>query len=165
MRAANARRPFHYEGGIIEFVKVLNNNKTVLTPEPLYFEGARGTSTVEVALQYSDSYNEIVYTYANNIATHEGGTHLEGFKRALTRVINEYAKKFNLIKGSDASLSGEDVREGMACVINVKLEEPQFEGQTKTKLGNSEFRTPGGCDRRRGAERFFGGASAEARHY
>ncbi|MBS6474640.1 MAG: DNA topoisomerase (ATP-hydrolyzing) subunit B [Clostridiales bacterium] len=132
---------FHYEGGIIEFVKVLNNNKTVLTPEPLYFEGARGTSTVEVALQYSDSYNEIVYTYANNIATHEGGTHLEGFKRALTRVINEYAKKFNLIKGNDASLSGEDVREGMACVINVKLEEPQFEGQTKTKLGNSEFRT------------------------
>ena len=131
---------FFYEGGIIEFVEYLNKGKSVLTEKPLYFEGNKGTSVVEVALQYNDSYKETMYTYANNIATHEGGTHLEGFRRALTRAVNEYARKFKLLKDSEPALSGEDVREGLACVVSVKLEEPQFEGQTKTKLGNSEFR-------------------------
>ena len=119
----------------------LNKGKQVLTEQPLYFEGNKGMSVVEVAMQYNDSYKETVYTYANNIATHEGGTHLEGFRRALTRVINEYARKFKLLKDSEAALSGDDVREGLTCVVSVKLEEPQFEGQTKTKLGNSEFRS------------------------
>lgn len=132
---------FHYEGGIREFVAYLNKGKQVLTEQPLYFEGNKGMSVVEVAMQYNDSYKETVYTYANNIATHEGGTHLEGFRRALTRVINEYARKFKLLKDSEAALSGDDVREGLTCVVSVKLEEPQFEGQTKTKLGNSEFRS------------------------
>lgn len=131
---------FHYEGGIIEFVKYLNQNKNVLTPEPLYMEGNKGASIVEVAMQYNDNYNEIIYTYANNIGTHEGGTHLQGFKTALTRAVNDYAKRHHMLKSGEAALSGEDVREGLVAVISVKLEEPQFEGQTKTKLGNSEFR-------------------------
>lgn len=104
-------------------------------------EGDKGTSIVEVAMQYNDNYNELIYTYANNIATHEGGTHLQGFKTALTRVVNDYAKRHHMLKNGEAALSGEDVREGLVAVISVKLEEPQFEGQTKTKLGNSEFRS------------------------
>ena len=131
---------FHYEGGIIEFVEFLNKNKVLLLEKPLYFEGIKGTSTVEVAMQYNDGYNETVYTYANNIQTHEGGTHLTGFRNALTKVINEYARKYKLLKDSEQNLSGEDVREGLTAIVSVKLEEPQFEGQTKTKLGNSEIR-------------------------
>ncbi len=135
-----AHESFHYEGGIIEFVQFLNKNKTLLLETPLYFEGKKGTSTVEVAMQYNDGYNELLYTFANNIQTHEGGTHLTGFRNALTKSINEYARKYKLIKDSEQNLSGEDVREGLTAVISVKLEEPQFEGQTKTKLGNSEIR-------------------------
>ena len=131
---------FHYEGGIIEFVQYLNKNKVLLLETPLYFEGVKGTSTVEVAMQYNDGYNETVYTFANNIQTHEGGTHLTGFRNALTKVINEYARKYKLLKESEQNLSGDDVREGLTAIISVKLEEPQFEGQTKTKLGNSEIR-------------------------
>ncbi len=131
---------FHYEGGIIEFVEYLNKNKVLLLEKPLYFEGVKGTSTVEVAMQYNDGYNETVYTFANNIQTHEGGTHLTGFRNALTKVINEYARKYKLLKESEQNLSGEDVREGLTAIVSVKLEEPQFEGQTKTKLGNSEIR-------------------------
>ncbi len=135
-----ALESFHYEGGIIEFVEYLNKNKTLLLEKPLYFEGVKGTSTVEVAMQYNDGYQETVYTFANNIQTHEGGTHLTGFRNALTKVINEYARKYKLLKDSEQNLSGEDVREGLTAIVSVKLEEPQFEGQTKTKLGNSEIR-------------------------
>ncbi len=135
-----ALESFHYEGGIIEFVEYLNKNKTLLLEKPLYFEGVKGTSTVEVAMQYNDGYQETVYTFANNIQTHEGGTHLTGFRNALTKVINEYARKYKLLKESEQNLSGEDVREGLTAIVSVKLEEPQFEGQTKTKLGNSEIR-------------------------
>ncbi len=135
-----ALESFHYEGGIIEFVEFLNKNKVLLLEKPLYFEGVKGTSTVEVAMQYNDGYNETVYTYANNIQTHEGGTHLTGFRNALTKVINEYARKYKLLKDAEQNLSGEDVREGLTAIVSVKLEEPQFEGQTKTKLGNSEIR-------------------------
>lgn len=131
---------FHYEGGINEFVQYLNKNKSVLVSNPLYFTGSKGTSSVEVSMQYNDNYNEIIYSYANNIGTHEGGVHLVGFKTALTRAINDYAKKYNMLKNNDATLTGEDVREGLVAIINVKLEEPQFEGQTKTKLGNTEIR-------------------------
>ena len=116
----------------------LTRESRCLREQPLYFEGNKGMSVVEVAMQYNDSYKETVYTYANNIATHEGGTHLEGFRRALTRVINEYARKFKLLKDSEAALSEKShVREGLTCVVSVKLEEPQFEGQTKTKAGSS----------------------------
>jgi len=136
-----ALESFHYEGGIIEFVEFLNKNKTLLLEKPLYFEGVKGTSTVEVAMQYNDGYQELVYTFANNIQTHEGGTHLTGFRNALTKVINEYARKYKMLKDAEQNLSGEDVREGLTAIVSVKLEEPQFEGQTKTKLGNSEIRT------------------------
>ena len=135
-----ALESFHYEGGIIEFVEFLNKNKTLLLEKPLYFEGVKGTSTVEVAMQYNDGYQETVYTFANNIQTHEGGTHLTGFRNALTKVINEYARKYKMLKDAEQNLSGEDVREGLTAIVSVKLEEPQFEGQTKTKLGNSEIR-------------------------
>jgi len=131
---------YYYEGGIIEFVEYLNKNKAVLTEKPLYFEGMKGTSTVEVAMQYNDNYNETIYTYANNIQTHEGGSHLTGFRNALTKVINDYSRRYKILKEADANLSGEDVREGLTAIVSVKLEEPQFEGQTKTKLGNSEVR-------------------------
>jgi len=131
---------YHYEGGIVSFVQYLNKNKEVLHKEPIYIEGYKDTSTVEIALQYNDSYTENIFSFANNISTHEGGTHLSGFKSALTRVINEYARKYNLLKPTDPNLSGEDVREGLTAIISVKLVEPQFEGQTKTKLGNSEIR-------------------------
>ncbi len=137
---AQRMESFHYEGGIVEFVQFLNKNKVVLFEQPLYFEGKKGTSTIEVSMQYNDNYNETVFTFANNIQTHEGGTHLTGFRNALTKTINDYARKYKLLKESDQNLSGEDVREGLTAVISVKLEEPQFEGQTKTKLGNSEIR-------------------------
>jgi DNA gyrase subunit B len=131
---------FLYEGGIRHYVEYLDKNKTVLFPEPIYVEGEQNGITVEVALQYTDDYHSNLMTFTNNIHTYEGGTHEEGFKRALTRVINDYARKNNLLKESDANLSGEDVREGMTAVVSVKHPDPQFEGQTKTKLGNSDAR-------------------------
>ncbi len=131
---------YHYEGGIVSFVQYLNRNKEVLFEEPIYFRAEKSDSVVEVALQYNDGYQESVFSYANNINTHEGGTHLVGFKNAVTRVVNDYARRYKFLKENDAKLSGEDVREGMSAIISVKLMEPQFEGQTKTKLGNSEMR-------------------------
>ncbi|MDN5311601.1 MAG: gyrase subunit, partial [Thermoanaerobacteraceae bacterium] len=133
---------FHYEGGIASFVKYLNRNKDVLHEEPIYMRSSREDMEVEVevAVQYNDTYVETVLSFANNINTHEGGTHLSGFRTALTRSINDYARKTNLLKEQEDNLSGEDVREGLTAVISVKLQNPQFEGQTKTKLGNSEVR-------------------------
>ena len=136
----NVEETFFYEGGICSFVEHLNKNKTVLHPEPIYVVGSRDTSIVEIALQYNESYVENIFSFVNNINTQEGGTHLSGFKIALTRTVNEYARKLNVIKENDENLSGEDVREGLTAVISLKLEEPQFEGQTKTKLGNSDVR-------------------------
>ena len=130
---------FHYEGGILDFVDYLNRAKETLFPKSLYIEKEYKTSSVEIAMQYNDSYNEVMYSYANNINTEEGGTHLVGFKNALTRVLNDYAHAEKLVK-DDFKLTGEDVREGLTAIVSVKLEEPQFEGQTKTKLGNSEMR-------------------------
>lgn len=131
---------FKFDGGIIEFVKTLNAMHETLFSEVLYFHGETDTGEIEYALQYNDTYNETIHAFANNINTEEGGTHLDGFKTSLTRVINNYGKQAGLLKGDD-SLSGDDVREGLVCVISVKLTNPQFEGQTKTKLGNSEIRT------------------------
>ena len=131
---------FLFEGGIVSFVKYLNRNKSPIFEEPVYFEGLRDGNIAEIALQYNSDFSETIYSYANNINTHEGGSHLDGFKTALTRCINEYARKYGLIKANEDNLSGEDVREGITAVISVKLPEPQFEGQTKTKLGNSEMR-------------------------
>jgi len=131
---------FHYEGGIKSFVEYLNRNKGKIHNEPVYIEGIKNTTSVELAFQYNDTYNENLFSFANNIDTVEGGTHLVGFKTALTRVLNDYAKKFGFLKENDKNLSGEDVREGLTAVISVKLTDPQFEGQTKTKLGNSEVR-------------------------
>ncbi len=131
----------HYEGGIISFVEYLNKTKDALHNNVIYVEGNKDANIVEVAMQYNDGYNETVFSYANNIATTEGGTHLTGFRTAITKVFNDYARKYNFIKENDKNLSGEDVREGLTAVISVKLPEPQFEGQTKTKLGNSEIRT------------------------
>ncbi|CAM4214663.1 DNA topoisomerase (ATP-hydrolyzing) subunit B [Paenibacillus alkaliterrae] len=131
---------FKYEGGINEFVLYLNRNREALHEAPIYVEGAKDHIHVEVALQYNDSYSENIYSFANNINTHEGGTHESGFKSALTRIINDYARKTNLIKDNDSNFSGDDVREGLTAIISVKIPEPQFEGQTKTKLGNSEVR-------------------------
>lgn len=131
---------YHYEGGIKEFVSYLNRNKEVLHESPIYVEGEKDGIIAEIALQYNDGYNEILYSFANNIDTIEGGTHLAGFKSALTRAINDYAKRFGHIKDSDKNLSGDDAREGLTAVVSVKISEPQFEGQTKTKLGNSEVR-------------------------
>ena len=133
-------RTYHYEGGILSFVEYLNQHKTPLFKPPVYIEGEKNGSTVEVALQWNDGYNENVFTFANNIHTPEGGTHLAGFRSALTKVINDYGRKNGILKGSDANLTGEDVREGLTAVVSVKLVEPQFEGQTKSKLGNSEIR-------------------------
>jgi len=130
---------FEYEGGIISFVEHLNQSRTALHKAPIYFEREKEGTIVEIAMQYTDSYGEYVYSFANNINTHEGGTHLIGFKTALTRVANDYIKKNNVVKG-DEKLTGEDIREGLAAIISVKLTEPQFEGQTKTKLGNSELK-------------------------
>ncbi|GIO32765.1 MULTISPECIES: DNA topoisomerase (ATP-hydrolyzing) subunit B [Paenibacillus] len=131
---------FKYEGGIIEYVKYLNEKKEPLHEQPIYVEGSRDMIQVEIALQYNDSYTENIYSFANNINTHEGGTHESGFKSALTRIINDYAKKNGMIKDSNGNLTGDDVREGLTAIISVKIPEPQFEGQTKTKLGNSEVR-------------------------
>lgn len=131
---------FHYEGGIKEFVKHLNTNKEPLHNDIVYFEVKDKTREVEVALQYTDRYNEMMLSYANNINTTEGGFHMVGLKTALTRTINDYARKAKLLKDNDDALSGEDVREGLTAIVSVKLTEPQFEGQTKTKLGNSDMR-------------------------
>ena len=131
---------FHYEGGIKSFVSYLNRNKVPLHESPIYIEGIKDDVSVEVALQYNDGYTENIFSFANNIDTVEGGTHLVGFKTALTRAFNDYAKKFGHIKENDKNFTGEDIREGLTAVVSVKIEDPQFEGQTKTKLGNSEVR-------------------------
>lgn len=130
---------FCYEGGILDYVDYLNRDKNVLFPQALYIEKQYGDSTIEIAMQYNDGYNETVYSYANNINTEEGGTHLDGFKNTLTKVINDYAKEHKILK-EEERVSGDDVREGLVAIISVKLVDPQFEGQTKTKLGNSEMR-------------------------
>ncbi len=131
---------FKYEGGIKEFVRYINRNKTPLHPEPIYLKAEREDVEVEIAIQYTDGYTENIFTFANNINTHEGGTHLSGFKGALTRVLNDYGKKNGLFENESFSLTGEDCREGITTVISCKVRHPQFEGQTKTKLGNSEVR-------------------------
>lgn len=131
---------FHYEGGIKEFVQYLNKSKTALYEDILYFEGVVGGVAVEVAMQHNDSYTENTYGFVNNITTPEGGTHIVGFRNALTKTFNDYAKKMKLIKENEPNLSGEDIREGMTAIVSVKIEDPQFEGQTKQKLGNSEAR-------------------------
>jgi len=133
-------RSYHYEGGIVEFVRYINKNRTTLFDNPIYIEGLRNDVAVEVALQYNDSYQENTYAFANNVRTNEGGTHTTGFYSALTRAINDYGRRYKILKESDSNLKGEDVRESLAAVISVKLKEPQFEGQTKSKLGNSEVR-------------------------
>lgn len=140
-RVENKHNEYHYEGGIKSYVEHLNRTKEVVHEEPIYLEGERDGISIEVALQYNEGYTESIYSFANNIHTYEGGTHESGFKTALTRVINDYARKNGLIKENDANLSGEDVREGITAIISVKHPDPQFEGQTKTKLGNSEVRT------------------------
>ena len=140
------QKSFCYEGGIVSFVKHINRNKDVLHPEPIYIEARRDdpakgeSASLEVAMQYNDDYNENVFTFANNINTVEGGSHLVGFRTALTRVVNDYAKKYKYIKETDEGLKGEDIREGLSAIVSVKLVEPQFEGQTKTKLGNAYIR-------------------------
>lgn len=134
------KKEFHYEGGIKEFVTYLNKSKEPLYNDVMYFEGTKNGVYVEVALQHNDSYNESVYSFVNNINTPEGGTHLVGFRNALTKTFNDYARNNKLLKDSEANLSGEDIREGLTAIISVKIEDPQFEGQTKQKLGNSEAR-------------------------
>ena len=133
-------KEYHYEGGIVSFVEYLNKNKTCLFEKPIYIEGVKDTSTVEVALQWNDGYTENVFSFANNILTPEGGTHLTGFRTALARVINAYGREKKILKDADANLTSDDVREGLTAIVSVKLVEPQFEGQTKSKLGNSEIR-------------------------
>ena len=133
-------KEFHYNGGLIEFVKHLNKTKTGIHDDIIYIEKKVKDYMVEVALQYTDGYTENIYSFANNINTHEGGTHLSGFKTAMTKVVNEYARKNSILKDKDSNLLGEDIREGLTAVISVKLPEPQFEGQTKTKLGNTPVR-------------------------
>ncbi|MCR8980102.1 DNA topoisomerase (ATP-hydrolyzing) subunit B [Brevibacillus laterosporus] len=135
------REDFYYEGGIKSYVEFLNKNRESLHDEVIYCEGEKDGLQVEVAIQYNDSYVSNIYSFANNINTHEGGTHEAGFKAGLTRVINDYSRKFNFLKEKDQNLSGDDVREGITAIISVKIPEPQFEGQTKTKLGNSEARS------------------------
>jgi DNA gyrase subunit B len=131
---------FQYEGGVVEFVKFINANRTALHEEPIYFDSSADGVEVEVAMQYTDAFAENIHTYANNIGTIEGGTHLVGFRAALTRTMNDYAKGEKLLKESEPALSGEDVREGLTAILNIRLPEPQFEGQTKTKLGNSDVK-------------------------
>ncbi len=133
-------KTFHYEGGIKEFVSYLNKGKTPLFEDVLYFEAEKDNVYVEISMQHNDSYTESVYSFVNNINTPEGGTHLEGFKRALTKTFNDYARKGKLLKDNEQNLSGEDIREGLTAIISIKVENPQFEGQTKQKLGNSEAR-------------------------
>ncbi len=139
-REPKRRDEFHYEGGIKSYVEHLNRTREVIHEEPVYIEGEKDGITAEVAIQYNDSYTSNIYSFANNIHTYEGGTHESGFKTALTRVINDYARKNKIFKDSDDNLSGEDVREGITAIISIKHPDPQFEGQTKTKLGNSEVR-------------------------
>ena len=134
------KHEFHYEGGIKEFVTYLNRSKTALYDDVLYFEGVKDNVAVEVALQHNDSFNESVFSFVNNITTPEGGTHLTGFRNAITKTFNDYARSSKLLKDSDPNLSGDDIREGLTAIISVKVSEPQFEGQTKQKLGNSEAR-------------------------
>ncbi len=134
------KKEFHYEGGIKEFVTYLNRSKEFLYEQIMYFEGTKNGVYVEVAMQHNDSYNESVYTFVNNINTPEGGTHLVGFRNALTKTFNDYARNNKLLKDSEPNLSGEDIREGLTAIVSVKIEDPQFEGQTKQKLGNSEAR-------------------------
>jgi DNA gyrase subunit B len=140
-RGEGKRKDYHYEGGIKSYVEHLNRSKEVIHEEPIFIEGEKDDITIEIALQYNDGFASNLYSFANNIHTHEGGTHESGFKTALTRVINDYARKNHVFKESDANLSGEDVREGLTAIISIKHPDPQFEGQTKTKLGNSEART------------------------
>lgn len=139
-REEKHEKTFHYEGGIREFVTYLNRGKAPLFDQVIYCEGMKDGVYVEVAMQHNDAYNENIYTFVNNINTPEGGTHLVGFKNALTKTFNDYARKNKLLKESEANLAGEDIREGLTAIISVKIEEPQFEGQTKQKLGNSEAR-------------------------
>ena len=139
-REERVEKTLHYEGGIRSFVEYMNKNKEVLHNSVIYLEGEKDESIVEVAMQYNDSYVENIVSFANNIRTNEGGTHLTGFKTAITKVFNDYARKYNYLKENDKNLMGEDVREGLTAVVSVKLKEPQFEGQTKSKLGNSEIR-------------------------
>ena len=136
----NVALTFHYEGGIREYVEYLNKSKEVLYPQVIYCEGKKGDVVVEVALQHNDSYNEGVYSFVNNITTPEGGTHLAGFRSALTKTFNDYARKNKLLKDSEQNLTGDDIREGLVAIVSIKIPEPQFEGQTKQKLGNSEAR-------------------------
>ncbi len=139
-RGEGREETYFYEGGIRSFVEHLNRKKEVIHPTPIYFNGIKDDTVVEIAMQYNDSYMENIYSFVNNINTEEGGTHLAGFKIALTRAANDFARKQGILKEKDGNLSGEDVREGLTCVISLKIHEPQFEGQTKTKLGNSEVR-------------------------
>lgn len=140
-RVENKQNEYYYEGGIKSYVEHLNRTKEVIHDEPIFIEGERDGISVEVALQYNEGYTDSIYSFANNIHTYEGGTHESGFKTGLTRVINDYARKNGLIKENDTNLSGEDVREGLTAIVSIKHPDPQFEGQTKTKLGNSEVRT------------------------
>ncbi len=133
-------KEFHYEGGIKEYVQYLNKHKTNLYPEIIYCEGSRDSVYVEVAMQHNDSYSESCYSFVNNITTPEGGTHYTGFKNALTKTFNDFARQMKFLKDNEANLSGEDIREGLTAIISIKLPDPQFEGQTKQKLGNSEAR-------------------------
>lgn len=133
-------KEYHYEGGIKSYVEHINRTREVLHEEPIFVEGEKDGISVEIAFQYNDSYASNIYSFANNINTHEGGTHESGFKTALTRVINDYGRKNSLFKDNDTNLTGEDVREGLTAIISIKHPDPQFEGQTKTKLGNSEAR-------------------------
>ncbi|MBW4827748.1 MAG: DNA topoisomerase (ATP-hydrolyzing) subunit B [Clostridiaceae bacterium] len=139
-KRSNEKEEFHYEGGIKAFVEYINTNKTKIQENIMYFEAEKDNSTVELAMQYTESYSENIFSFANNINTHEGGTHLSGFKSAITRAINDYARRHNILKEKDDNFQGNDVREGLTAVLSVKLMNPQFEGQTKTKLGNSEMR-------------------------
>lgn len=131
----------HYEGGIVSFVKYINQNKNTIHNDIIYLNAEKENAEIEIAIQYTDSYVENVFSFANNIATTEGGTHVTGFKSAITKVINDYARKYNFLKENEKNLSGEDIREGITAIINVKLLDPQFEGQTKTKLGNADIRS------------------------
>ncbi|EOC99438.1 DNA topoisomerase (ATP-hydrolyzing) subunit B [Caldisalinibacter kiritimatiensis] len=139
-KRADKKKEFYFEGGIKAFVEHLNRNRDPIHNQIIYFEGEKDNCVVELAMQYTKDYSENIFSFANNINTHEGGTHLSGFKSALTRIINDYARKNGILKEKDKNLSGEDIREGLTAVLSVKLPEPQFEGQTKTKLGNSEMR-------------------------
>ena len=156
-REEKREKVFHYEGGIQEFVTYLNKGKVPLYSDVIYCEGTKDGVFVEVAMQHNDSYTESIYSFVNNVNTPEGGTHLAGLKNALTKTINDYARKNKLLKDSEPNLSGEDIREGLTCIISVKIEDPQFEGQTKQKLGTSEAR--GAVDGKRAADLFPGAES------